>query len=142
MKQVFDEIRQQWVAATPEEMVRQSWIQRMAKELGFPKELLVVERELKALPHLERHPQPLPTRRIDLLSFAYSDERIFFPLLLVECKVERLSQNVLEQALAYNSFVQARYVAVVNQSHIRLQYQGVEMNRLPSFSELIKVVYG
>ena len=145
MKQVYDNIRQQWVAATPEEIVRQRWIHRMVQELGFPKELLVIERELKMLPHLQTHPDPLPTRRVDLLSFGKGLSNIF-PLLLIECKDEALSQQALDQALAYNTFVQAYYVAIVNQDQIRLKYNltcsRCEIDHLPSFKDLMEAIHG
>jgi hypothetical protein len=142
MKQVYDTIRREWVAATPEEIVRQKWIQRMVKELQFPSELLVVEKELKMLPHLQQYPHPLPQRRIDILSYS----RDVRPLLLIECKGETLTQDALDQAVAYNSFVQAFYVAVVNEHQIRLKYnlacQRCEIDRLPSFPELMEAIHG
>lgn len=145
MKQVYDNIRQQWVAATPEEIVRQGWIQKMVRELGFPKELLVIERELKMLPHLKEHPHPLPNRRVDLLCFGKGAADIF-PLLLIECKDEPLSQQALDQALAYNTFVQAYYVAIVNQDQIRLKYNltcsRCEIGHLPSFKDLMEAIHG
>jgi hypothetical protein len=141
MKQVYDTIRQQWVAATPEEIVRQRWIQKMVQELQFPKELLVIERELKMLPHLQQYPHPLPTRRVDLLSFGKEEAKIF-PLLLIECKDEALSQQAMDQAVAYNTFVQAFYVAVVNQDQIRLRCSRDEIDRLPSFKELMEAALG
>ena len=145
MKQVYDNIRQQWVAAMPEEIVRQRWIQKMVHELGFPKELLVIERELKMLPHLQQHPHPLPTRRVDVLSFGKGPSEIF-PLLLIECKSEALSQQALDQALAYNTFVQAYYVAIVNQDQIRLKYnlacKKCEIQHLPSFKDLMEAING
>jgi len=144
MKQVYDHIRQQWVAATPEEIVRQQWIQKMVG-LGFPKELLVIERELKMLPHLKHYPDPLPTRRVDVLSFGKGATDIF-PLLLIECKEGALSQQALDQALAYNTFVQAYYVAIVNQDQIRLKYNlacsKCEIDRLPCFKDLMEAVHG
>lgn len=145
MKQVYDTIRRQWVAATPEEIVRQRWIQKMVKELGFPKELLVVEKELKMLPHLQQYPHPLPTRRVDLLSFAQQKSELL-PLLLLECKDEALSQQALDQAVAYNTFVQASYVAIVNQDQIRLRYNlacsKCEIETLPLFQELVEAIRG
>jgi hypothetical protein len=145
MKQVYDSIRQQWVAATPEEIVRQRWIQKMVGELGFPKELLVIERELKMLPHLKQYPHRLPTRRVDVLSFGRGSSNIF-PLLLIECKDESLSQEGLDQALAYNTFVEAYYVAIVNQDQIRLKYnlacKKCEVDRLPSYKDLMEAVSG
>jgi hypothetical protein len=148
MKQVYDTIRKKWVAATPEEIIRQTWIRKMVQELQFPKELLVVERELKMLPHLQSHSHPLPNRRVDVLSFGkgiHSDHPVF-PLLLIECKEGPLSQDALDQAIAYNTFVQAFYVAIVNQDQIRLRYNlacsRCEIDKLPSFSDLAEAVCG
>jgi hypothetical protein len=144
MKQVYDKIRQKWVAATPEEIVRQRWTQRMVQELQFPPELLVIERELKMLPHLEQHPHPLPARRVDVLSFGKNIHRVF-PLLLIECKSEPLSQEALDQAVAYNTFVQAFYVAIVNQDQVLLRYnlacKRCEIDRLPSFTDLMEAIH-
>ncbi len=132
MKEVYDPIRRRWVAATPEEIVRQRWLYRMVHELHFPKQLVVVERELKMLPHLQNH-SDLPARRIDILSF----EKNLKPLLLIECKELLLSEEAIQQALAYNTFVGAQFVAIVNESQIRLRGATFEIDRLPSYKELL-----
>ena len=131
MKQVFDSLRGNWVDATPEELVRQTWLQRMVQELGYPKGYLAVERELKTLAHLQNHQGPLPSRRIDILCF-----RKLKPLLLIECK-KRLSQEAMDQVLAYNQFVQAPYVAIVDRSQIRFRFADREVDYLPMYDELI-----
>lgn len=138
MKQVFDEVRSAWVAATPEEIVRQQWIRRMVGELGFPRALLVVEKELKELPHLRYLPQLFPARRIDLLSYA----KDLTPLLLIEFKVEAVSESMLEQVLAYNTFVKAPAVAVANERRILLEQRGHAMRHLPLFCELVEMTCG
>ncbi len=140
MKQVFDPLRKSWVRATPEEVVRQTWIQRMVEELHYPKELLAVEKELKALPHLE-HEVSLPLRRIDLLSFMKSADGIK-PLLLIECKESELTHEAMDQAISYNHYVKAPFVAIVNSSQIRFRSNGAEMSRLPSYHELIEALHG
>ncbi len=144
MKQVFDPLRNEWVAATPEEVVRQTWIQRMIGELKFPKELLAVEKELKALPHLMEDKSLLPNRRIDLLSFMKKGDTVS-PLVLIECKEGALSQEALDQALGYNHYVKAPYVAIVNHSEVRFRYQlscrSCEISRLPSYLELIEALH-
>ena len=144
MRQLFDCIRQIWVAATPEEIIRQTWIQRMIEELQFPKELIAVEKDLKTLPHLQ-DPQPLPSRRIDILCFR-KDHDTFQPLLLIVSKQTPLTQEVLDQAIAYNHYVTAPYVAVVNASEVRFRYQlachSCEISRLPMFPELVEAFDG
>jgi len=145
MKEVFDIVRQVWVAATPEEVARQTWIQRMVGDLGFPKEFLAVEKELKTLPHLSGEKSSLPNRRIDLLSFMKTHETVR-PLLLIECKEAELTQEALDQVTSYNHYVRAPYVAIVNQFEIRFRYQlgpsPYEISRLPAYSELIGGLYG
>ncbi len=139
MRELFDPLRKEWVAATPEEIVRQTWIQRMIGELKYPKELLAVEKELSSLPHLRG--DKIPARRIDLLCFLKKEET-FVPLLLMECKESLLSQEALEQVISYNFYVKAPYVALVNQSQVRFRYQQEELARLPSYQELMEKLYG
>ena len=143
MRKVFDPIRQAWVAATPEEIVRQTWIQRMIEELQFPKELIAVEKELRTLPHITH--DSVQSRRIDILCFMKKNYELK-PLLLMECKESLLTEEALAQAIAYNHYVQAPYVAVASGSIIRLCYQFKdryhEMERLPSYLELIEVHRG
>ena len=52
LSELYDPIREMWVAATPEEEVRQRLIALMIHSLGFPRGLLAVERSLD---HLCRH---------------------------------------------------------------------------------------
>ena len=108
----------------------------MIGELGYPKELIAVEKELKTLPHLAS--ESVPDRRIDLICFT---NRIT-PLLLMECKAEPLSPKAVEQALGYNLYVKAPYVAVVNDREICFRYDlscsNCVLNRLPSYAELLE----
>lgn len=95
----------------PEEIVRQSLIHDMINRLGFPKELIVIEKEMSELPHLRG--KGVPKRRIDLLCFTKKGE-ILYPLLLVECKAIPLRDRALEQVFGYNYYVGARFVAIAN----------------------------
>ena len=134
MKQVFDPIRRVWVAATPEELVRQQWIMRLIDDLHFPKELLAVEKELQSLSNSKT-----PSRRIDLLSFMKQDSTLS-PLLLIECKEGNLTQRALNQAIGYNYYVNAPYVALVNQEQARfisiLSPSYREITYIPSYDQL------
>src|SRR5690242_1968972 len=116
-KLVFDEIRSLWVKATPEELVRQRWIRRMVDELGFPKELIVVEKGIQELPHLAF--RKAPERRLDILCYGKGEDSLF-PLLLIECKEGKLSESAINQVLGYNHFVEAPFVAVVSDNEVRL----------------------
>lgn len=44
--EVFDVIRKQWVILTPEELVRQHFIHYLMNEKSFPKETIIVEKEI------------------------------------------------------------------------------------------------
>lgn len=140
MKQVYDCVRKQWVAATPEEIVRQLWLKKMIDVLGYPKELFAVEKELKTLPHLQNSLERIPERRADIMVFSAHPEHVLFPLLMIECKATSLTPQALQQVLGYNTFVGALYVAVVNEKEVRFLDGTQESNFMPSYEQLKKGV--
>lgn len=143
---VFDEIRQIWVKATPEEIVRQQWIKRMVHQLGYPRELLVVEKGLKELPHIVS--ADAPDRRLDILCYGKGihPSHLLFPLLLIECKKEQLTEGAVNQVIGYNYHVKAPFAAVANLDTVSLGFfdqaknQYVFCSFLPTFKELIQWV--
>lgn len=111
-KQIFDPIRSKWVRLSPEEVIRQGLICRMVDELGYPKHLIAVEKELVKLPHLRLVPSAqIPKRRADLIVFSPASLE---PLLLVECKAVELNDTFAKQVIGYNAFVKAPYIALAN----------------------------
>ena len=96
---LWDPIRQRYVAATPEERVRQKWILAMIGPLGYPRGLLAVE--IKSL-----------HRRIDLLCYTPHKEGLA-PLLIVECKAEDEGEDPERQVLGYNFHLQAPFLCVI-----------------------------
>ncbi|MBS0614930.1 MAG: type I restriction enzyme HsdR N-terminal domain-containing protein [Verrucomicrobia bacterium] len=118
MQKVFDPVRSKWVAATPEEIVRQQWIHKMIHELGYPREYIAVEKEV---------PQML--RRIDILVYS----RAFQPLLLVECKAEKLSSAAFDQVVGYNASFNAPYLALVSADQMFLR---PTLDHFPTYEEL------
>lgn len=138
--QVFDPVREIWVAALPEERVRQKLLQKMLLHLGFPKAHLAVEKELKELPHLSALTQ-FPERRIDILAFAPGIHSSFplFPLLLIECKEGAIGQGALDQLLGYNHYVEAPFLAVVGKKEIQFlcKQNGQIYSFLPRYTELV-----
>jgi len=111
-QQIRCPLRNSWVAATPEEWVRQRLLQQMLGPLEYPRGLLAVEVGLREMPHLRLARGRLPRRRADVL--CYSRQASGRPLLLIECKVARLDSKVIRQATSYNFHVGASFVAVVN----------------------------
>ncbi|MFI5333633.1 MAG: type I restriction enzyme HsdR N-terminal domain-containing protein [Chlamydiales bacterium] len=140
-QKVYDPIRKIWVSATPEELVRQQLLLRMTEDLGYPKELLAIEKELSEFPHLKQ--QAVPQRRIDILCFGRGNppSDALYPLLLIECKKEKLTRGAKEQLLGYNSYVGASFVAACAKDEVLFGYRrGAEwefLTFLPPYVQLL-----
>jgi type I site-specific restriction endonuclease len=100
---IFDEIRKKHLVLTPEEWVRQHFIQFLIKDKKFPKSLIQIEAGL-TLNSLQK--------RTDIVVFNTRGERI----LVVECKAPsiKISQAVFDQAARYNSVHKAGWLSVTN----------------------------
>lgn len=146
-KLLFDEMRQKWVKATPEELVRQQWLKRMTLQLGYPKELLVIEKEIKELPCISSI--KVPDRRIDILCYGKGESlaQPLFPLLLIECKSKDaplMAELAQDQLIGYNDSIGAPFVAVITGDQVRFRCVDTVKERtfscsfLPSFKELMQ----
>jgi len=100
---IFDIIRKKYIILTPEEWVRQHFINFLIQHHKYPKSLIKNESGLK---YNQLH------KRTDIL--VYDREGKVF--LIVECKSanEKLSQKVFEQLATYNQTLQAKYIAITN----------------------------
>ena len=115
-------IRKTWIAALPEELVRQRVINHMIEEQGFPASLIAVEQAVRKFPHLSVTDRRLvPDRRADVVCFAkgLTGMNDLYPLLTIECKAVKLTPRVISQVLGYNHFIRACFIAVANQAEIR-----------------------
>lgn len=148
MKTIYCPLRQIHVAAQPEELVRQRIIDRMINQLGFPKSGLAVEKALSQLPHLQQSGLDLPSRRVDIISYATGihPEFSIYPLLVVECKAIEMSEKVLQQVAGYNHFIGAPFVCIANEDQLFTgwhegssgKYRFVDF--LPPYQELVRYV--
>lgn len=88
---MFDEIRKRTIILTPEEWVRQHFVQYLIRDKQYPKSLIKLEGGLKL------HGQ---AKRTDIVAFNPSGQKI----LLVECKAHTvaISQSTFDQAARYN----------------------------------------
>ncbi len=102
-QQIFDPIRRQYLVLTPEEWVRQHFIQFLVKEKGFPSGLFSIERKVL---HHQR------TGRYDALCMSNLGK----PVMLTECKAPGVAINAetFEQVLRYNKTIGAPYIALTN----------------------------
>lgn len=138
MKKVFDPVRQCFVHATPEEMVRQQWISVMIEHLGFPKGLLSVEKNLSRLCQ-NKTLQDL-NRRVDLVCFVPDKE--FIPLLIIEFKSEDQHLAPEKQVAGYNFYLDAPFWAVIQGEKVHTFWKEHDkiqsVNFLPSFPQLLQ----
>jgi len=136
---LYDPIRRCFLSEKPEERVRQKFIEKMIGELGFPKSLLSIEKDLGSLAHLG--PATDPQRRIDILSFAPGKEGLR-PLLLVECKAVNIDQSAFEQVVGYNRVIDAPFICLTNGEITKTFWlektKFTSVPFLPSFSQLIE----
>lgn len=100
---IFDPVRQKYVRLTPEEWVRQHFVQFLVQEQGVPRALVAVEMAFTY--------QGM-ARRADVVVH----DRQGQPLMMVECKAPEVEirQDVFDQVARYNRVVRARYLVVTN----------------------------
>jgi hypothetical protein len=144
-KRIYCQIRQEWIKTTPEENVRQRLIYMMRNRLGYPNGSLGIELSLKEMPHLALYPGKLPARRADIVCFTsrIGKKEGLYPLLLIECKAIKLSPKVFNQALGYNYYLKAYFIAIANEDTVQThwydktiqEYRSIQS--LPSYEELL-----
>jgi len=112
-RQIFDEVRKIWVRASPEEIVRQACLRRLIQELGFPKELLAVEKELQQIGGAL---DAVPDRRLDIVCFARGihPEHLLSVLMMIECKENHLDQKAIDQIVGYHFLIRAPFIGLVS----------------------------
>ncbi|HYQ59198.1 MAG TPA: type I restriction enzyme HsdR N-terminal domain-containing protein, partial [Draconibacterium sp.] len=88
---IFDTIRKKFVVLTPEEWVRQNFIEYLAETKKYPKLLMAVEKQIM----VNRQ-----QRRFDLLVYRKNGQ----PLLIAEFKAPKvkITQNTFDQVVRYN----------------------------------------
>ncbi len=116
---VFDAFRKQWVVLTPEEWVRQNFLEWLVQACQYPASLISVEREIM-LGDVRK--------RFDIAIYNRSGK----PWLLVECKAMDipLDEAVLHQVLRYNQALEVSYLVITNGSFTK----GFQL--LPGFMEV------
>jgi hypothetical protein len=104
---IFDEHRKIWVRLTPEEWVRQNFLQYLVKVKNYPLSLIAVEKEIR-LGELKK--------RFDILVY----DSIHQPWMMIECKSMDIviDQKVMEQLLRYNISVPVRFLVITNGSYV------------------------
>lgn len=100
---MYDPLRKKEVAPTPEETVRQWFIEILEKQIGVPRHMMMSEVGFR---------YGSKQYRADILIY----DRELRPLGVVECKREsvELDSAVVEQAMRYNAVLDVRYIFLTN----------------------------
>ena len=108
----------------PEEEVRSSLVEKMTGSLGFPRELIVIEKGLAKLPHLMDR-DGLPNRRLDILCYGRDihPDHVLYPLLIIECKATPLDFQAARQVIGYNHYVSAYFIGIANCDRVMIGWK-------------------
>lgn len=101
--EVFDVIRKQWVILTPEELVRQHFIHYLMNEKSFPKETIIVEKEINVFNVKKRFDVAVINKFQEILLLAE-----------IKAPTVKLDKKVIDQILTYNTSLQSRYLVITN----------------------------
>ncbi len=132
-KVVFDEIRRQYVALTPEEWVRQHFVHFLIEHKGYSKSLMGNEVMVNLNNQKKRCDTVVYNNRLE-------------PLMIIEYKAPevKITQAVFNQISRYNMVLRVKYLIVSNGlqhfccelNYETLNYQFIK--EIPLFSELNK----
>ncbi|MDX1284954.1 MAG: type I restriction enzyme HsdR N-terminal domain-containing protein [Draconibacterium sp.] len=102
-KMIYDSIRKKFVVLTPEEWVRQNFIQYLIKVKKYPESLMAVEKQIMVNQQ---------ARRFDLLIYLRNGQ----PSLIAEFKAPsvKVSQETFDQVVRYNMALRVERVVVSN----------------------------
>ena len=128
---IYDRLRKTFVALTPEEWVRQHFVNYLISERGYPGGLMANEVSLKL---------NSTARRCDTLVYSRTGK----PVAVIEYKAPSIAvtQAVFDQIARYNSVIGAAYLMVSNGlSHYCCRYDEksegyVFLRDIPSYEEL------
>lgn len=101
--QIWDTTRRKYVALTPEEWVRQHFVNYLITEKGYPSALLANELSIKLNG---------TSKRCDTVVF----DRYLDPLMIVEYKAPHVSitKEVFDQIVRYNMALRVRFLTISN----------------------------
>ena len=100
---IFDKWRKKYLVLTPEEWVRQHFVEFLISEKKYPVSLIAIEKQV-TINNLKK--------RTDIVVFS-SDG---IPNIIVECKAPhiKIAQNTFDQIARYNLKLKANYLIVTN----------------------------
>ena len=101
--EIYDTLRRKYVALTPEEWVRQHFVNWLISDKSYPASLMANEASIK-LNSL--------TRRCDTVVY----NQLLEPLMIIEYKESNIpvTQGVFDQVVRYNTVLKVKYIVVSN----------------------------
>jgi hypothetical protein len=128
---IFDVVRKKFIALTPEEWVRQHFVNYLIEYKNFPIGLISLELPLK----LNKN-----NKRSDIVVYNKNAN----PVIIIECKAPEiiLGQEVFDQAATYNMKLKVQYLIVTNGlKHFCCKVDYVNkkydfLNDIPEYNEL------
>jgi hypothetical protein len=129
---IFDQLRKKYVRLTPEEWVRQNFIQFLVTEKKYPASLITVE----ALVKVNNNPQ-----RADLVVFDRSGN----PVLVAEFKAPevKIGQQTFDQIVRYNMQLKVKFLIVsngLNHYCCKIKYAENSYEFLPEIPDFVDVL--
>ncbi|MCK5856548.1 MAG: type I restriction enzyme HsdR N-terminal domain-containing protein [Bacteroidales bacterium] len=129
--EIFDSIRKRHYVLTPEEWVRQNFMQYLIQEKNYPASLMAIEKGLK-LNGMQK--------RTDIVQY----NKLGNPVLIVECKAPeiKLKQDTFDQAARYNLTLHVDYLIITNgMEHFacKMDYKNnriVFLKEIPTFDQI------
>ena len=119
-EEIWDDTRRQWVSLSPEEWVRQNFVQFMVQVCRYPASYIALEKRIQ-LGDVKK--------RFDILVYNGAVK----PWLMVECKAKdvQINKKVLNQVLNYNMAVPVPYLIITNGDTTYGYYRdGLELKEL------------
>ncbi|WP_189655300.1 type I restriction enzyme HsdR N-terminal domain-containing protein [Bacillus sp. HNG] len=136
-KYIFDPIRKKLILQTPEEVVRQKFVQYLIMEKGVPKDMIEVEVPMSYF-------VPKAKGRADIIVYTIeNNSRV--PILIIECKSKTtpLIDDVFDQVYDYEEVLYANTVAVTNGVELYVETWNeksecyVLLQELPNYIDLV-----
>jgi Type I restriction enzyme R protein N terminus (HSDR_N). len=105
---IFDPFRKKYISLTPEEWVRQQFLHFLTHVKSYPASVISVEKMIN-IQNLQK--------RYDAVVYKNA-----VPWMLIECKAENvtISENTLQQILAYNTVLKVNYLVITNGHEIHV----------------------
>ncbi len=132
--EIFDQLRRKYVALTPEEWVRQHFVNYLITDKNYPISLMQNEAGIKMNSLFRRCDTVVYNRYLD-------------PIMIIEYKESnvQINQDVFDQIVRYNNVLKVGYIVVSNGlSHYccKIDYKNQSYNflsEIPNYNNLIRI---